>query len=245
MNELGLTALSGIDAVNVFREIRMVKSQPEIDVMRRAALANEAALDEAVGGVREGDDLGTIEDSYMAAMARQGGRGVYVLSGPGGLRDGRVRRGEPVMFDALGTFRHYHGDLARSAVVGEPDRETARRYAAMRSGWEAALEQAHPGVPFRQLSFNVAETVRRSGFPEFVFVNVHSIGLEHTDHPMPHGALLPQDLPELKLEEDMVITLALPFHEIGWGALHLEDSLLITGDVPQPLTSNRHDLIIL
>ena len=96
----------------------------------------------------------------MAAMIREGGRGVYLTCGVGGLPGGRVRRGEPVMFDALGQFNHYHGDFGRCAVVGEAASEHRRRHAAIQSGWEAALEVLRPGRRYSEIAAHVGAAAK-------------------------------------------------------------------------------------
>jgi Xaa-Pro aminopeptidase len=46
------------------------------------------------------------------------------------------------------------------------------------------------------------------------------------------------------VEENMVINVDLPYIEIGWGSVHLEDTLLVTADGCEPLTSMKMDLIV-
>ena len=42
---------------------------------------------------------------------------------------------------------------------------------------------------------------------------------------------------DLVFEENMVINVDLPYHELGWGAMHLEDMIRVTADGCEPLTS--------
>ena len=56
---------------------------------------------------------------------------------------------------------------------------------------------------------------------------VHSLGLEHTDDPKPFGAQ-PQTRPDQVLQENMVINIDMPHTEIGWGSVHMEDTVRIT-----------------
>src|SRR5690606_7738364 len=86
---------------SLFNEIRKIKTTPEIELMRVAARANEQALLAAGDSLRDGAEWGEIETVYMTEMARRGARGVYCICGVGGLPAGRVRRGEPVLLDAL------------------------------------------------------------------------------------------------------------------------------------------------
>jgi Xaa-Pro dipeptidase len=213
----------------LFNEIRLVKTAAEVAIMREAATINEAALLAAADGMREGDTWEEIENVYMMEMARRGGRGVYLMCGVGELPAGYVRRDEPILFDALGQYHHYHGDFGRCAVVGEPGPEQQRRHRAMCAGWDVAQSLLVPGVNYSQLSNAVGDVVRREGFKDFRDPVVHSLGLEHTDDPKPWG-VQPQTKPDQVLRPGMVVNVDMPHTEIGWGSVHMEDTVLITED---------------
>lgn len=220
----------------LFNEIRLVKSDAEIEIMRMAAIVNEAALLAAADDMREGDTWEDIENAYMAAIARRGGCGVYLMCGVGELPAGEIRRGEPVLFDALGQYRHYHGDFGRCAVVGEPTAEHRRRHAAICTGWEVAQALLAPGVRYSELATAVGEAVRRDGFRRFRDPVVHSVGLEHTDDPKPWG-VQPQTKRDQVLRPGMIVNVDMPHTEIGWGSVHMEDTVLITEDGCERLSS--------
>lgn len=227
--QCGLTRVKCLYAPEFFNEIRMVKTPAEIDCLRAAARMNEASLLAAIAAMREGVTWPELENLYAMEMARQGGRGVYLLCGLGELPAGRVRRGEAVMFDALGTYRHYHGDFGRCAVVGEPSAEHRRRHRAICSGWDVAREILKPGIRYSEIAQRVGDAVRAAGIPDFRNPVVHGLGLEHTDDPKP-ACVQPQDKPDQVLARNMVINVDLPHTEIGWGSVHMEDSVLITAD---------------
>jgi Xaa-Pro dipeptidase len=221
---------------DLFNTIRLVKTPAEIELLRRCATINESALLEAADGLREGAEWPQVEDVYMQAMAKRGGRGVYLLCGAGGLPARRARRGEPIMFDALGRYREYHGDFGRCAVIGEPSAQHVARHRALTRGWERAQELLRPGTRYSELVRSVIEAIRAAGFPEYRGAVVHSLGLEHTDDPKPVGSQ-PGLKPDAVLEPGMVVNIDMPFTEIGWGSVHIEDTVVITAQGYEPLTS--------
>ena len=229
LRECGLERIECRYQPTLFNEIRLVKTAREIDIMTRAARINETALLAAVAAMREGSVWPELEDVYMADMARQGGRGVYLMCGVGELPAGHVRRHEPVMLDGLGQFQHYHGDFGRCAVVGEPSAEHRQRHRAICTGWEVAQEWLRPGVRYSELAAAVRDAVRREGIADFREPVVHSLGLEHTDDPKPPG-VQPQTKPDQVLQAGMVVNVDMPHTEIGWGSVHMEDTVQITGD---------------
>ena len=245
LQELGMPDLSGVPAVNIFREIRMIKSETEIERMRQAAQRNELGMNAAIAAIHEGAEWSEVETAYMVEMARHGAQGVYITAGPGGLPAGRVRRGEPIMLDALGQYDHYHGDIGRTAVVGEPSKELARNSLAMRTGLDTAFEMLRPGASANQMTRAVLDAVHKAGFEGFLFVTPHSVGLEHTDHPIPIGPELPGSKGDFLFHENMTVNIDMPYHELGWGSMHLEDTVRITKDGFEPLTSLRTELRVL
>ena len=81
------------------------------------------------------------------------------------------------------------------------------------------------------------EAVRKAGFEGFFFATPHSIGLEHSDHKIPIGPTLPGGNGEFIFEENMIFSLDMPYYEIGWGNLHVEDQILVTADGVDALTN--------
>jgi Xaa-Pro aminopeptidase len=181
----------------------------------------------------------------MTALARRGGQGVYLSMGPGGLPHGQVHPGEPMMFDALGTYKHYHGDLGRTVVAGEPSPEIVQMNKAMQIGWQTVLETVKPGITASELASIVLETIRKNGFPGYMLVAPHSVGLEHTDHPLSFGPDLPGSKGDLGLQQNMVINVDLPYYEIGFGSLHIEDTIRVTADGCEVLTSGDVSLRVI
>jgi len=227
LNECNLDRLTVRYCPQLFNEIRLIKTAAEIEIMRTAAHVNEMALLVAADAMRAGSSWQELEDMYMLTLAQQGGRGVYLMCGVGGLPAGQVREGEAVFFDGLGQFQHYHGDFGRCGVVGEADKQLRRRHAHLLVGWEAAQEKLQPGVSYSELSRAVGDAVRSDGLKSFRDPVVHSLGLEHTDDPKPFG-VQPQTKPDQVLQPDMIVNVDMPHTEIGWGSIHVEDTVRIT-----------------
>ncbi|MFO1427745.1 MAG: M24 family metallopeptidase [Steroidobacteraceae bacterium] len=221
---------------DVFNSIRLVKTPAEIELMRTAAQINERALLAGAAALRVGAEWGEIEDVFMRALAERGGRGVYLLCGLGGLPAGKVRRDEPIMLDGLGRYRQYHADFGRCAVVGTPSAQHRARHHALTRGWERAHELLRPGTRMSELRGQVIAAIRAAGFAEYRGAVVHNLGLEHTDDPKPVGAQ-PGEKPDQVLEPGMVVNVDMPYTEIGWGSVHIEDTVVITAGGCDPLTS--------
>jgi len=211
----------------LFNEIRLIKTDPELEILRHAAHINEMALLVAADAMRAGSTWDELETMYMLSMAQQGGRGVYLMCGVGELPADHVRHGEPVFFDALGQYRHYHGDFGRCAVIGEPSALHRKRHAQLLAGWDVAQSLLQPGVRYSELSAAVGAAVRKAGLHNFRDPVVHSLGLEHTDDIKPFG-MQPQSKADQVLQPNIVVNIDMAHTEIGWGSIHMEDTVRIT-----------------
>ncbi len=237
MNEIGLGKLTGIEATNIFREIRVIKSPSELDILAEAGRRNEIAMNAAIATIRPGLPLQEIRLAHQISMASQDGHTVYILATQRGERDGDVLEGELIMLDALAEYRHYHGDIGRTAVVGEPTSEMRRRNEAMQIGCEIAYGAIRPGATGKDVTTKVLDGISKAGFSGFFIATPHSVGLEHSDHPLPIGLQMPGAYGDFVFEENMVFTLDMPYHEIGWGGMHLEDMVRVTRTGCEPMTS--------
>ena len=245
MNEMGLPRLKGLEATNIFREIRMIKSQPEIDLLTIAADINEKGMIAAINKVHKGSVWEDIESAFNLEITKLRGKSVYITAGPGGLPYENVVEGMPIMLDCLSAYNNYHGDLGRTVFVGEPSKEVLIRNKAMALGWEKAKEIIKPGLKGKDLTEQVIKVIEKEGFPGFIIVTPHSIGLEHTDHPLPIGTEMPGSKGDFVFQENMVVNIDMPYHEYNWGSMHLEDTLVITSDGSRAITSESTELIII
>jgi Xaa-Pro dipeptidase len=177
-------------------------------------------------------------------LALRGGEAKYLVGGAPHhtstfqhqYRDYPLRKGEFYMIDSLGTLNHYHGDFGRTVAWGEPPAKVQRRYDAMRAGLFEGLAACKPGVPFADVSKVIVETARKNGFAEFMGGAPHSVGLEHTDSPRVQG---------LVMQANMTLNFDIVYMELGFGALHLEDTFLVRDTHVELLTSGENELIVL
>ena len=92
LNDAGLPDVDTVDATNLFKEIRMVKTEPEIELLRSAAQKNEQALDYAIDQIRPGLPLVEIENAHGRKWGELGGRGKWLIANINGLNSGVGRR---------------------------------------------------------------------------------------------------------------------------------------------------------
>ena len=248
---VGLLRAAGLDQIevlcdpNLFRHLRVVKSEPEINLMRIAARMNADACRAMARVIEQGMAHRDLEALFAVEVARRGGEFIFLaIGGTGGLPKGEIRRGEPCIVDAVAHYRQYRGDFGRTVIVGEPDAETRRRVEAMRVGWQASFEALRPGKRYSEIREAGLTAMRRAGYGSYLTAaNPHSVGLQHTDEPFRDGvALAVKD--DIVLEENMTLTVDFPHIEVGWGACHLEDLVRVTRDGAEPLDQMDAALLV-
>lgn len=236
LGAVGLEQLSGVDALNIFKEIRMVKSAAEIALLKQAGRKNEAALDHVIDRMEVGMPLDHAARLHAEKMAELDGRSEWIIANIRGLATGAVEPNELIKLDAVGSYRQYRGDVGRSVFFGEPTDEMLKRFDAVTRALQIAYDTIRPGKTFKEIVDLTLKAVHDEGFPGFVIAGPHSLGLEHTDHPVSVGPELPGHHP-LVFEENMVFTLDMPYHEFGWGTTHVEDMIIVRKDGCEPITS--------
>lgn len=241
LNAVGLEDVAGVDALNIFKEIRMIKSPDEIELLKVAGRMSETALDAVIDTMEVGMPLSEIDRIHAMSLAEQGGRSEWIIANIRGLATGDVEPDELIKLDSVGSWKQYRGDVGRSVFFGEPTAEMLKRFDAVSRALQIAYENIRPGRAFKEVVDLTLTAVHDEGFPGFVIAGPHSVGLEHTDHPVSVGAELPGHHP-LHFEENMVFTLDMPYHEFGWGTTHVEDMMIVRKDGCEPITSMRTGL---
>lgn len=247
----GLGGNAGIaDALQIMRRVRCVKTDPEIEILTRGAQINAGALAKVIEGGRRG-----IAESDMTRIYRReltehdarylGERGMMFGAGDASAfslpasAERTLAAGDAVVLDCLGTYRLYHMDLARTAVVGAATSEQRRCYDAARTALEEVEASIRPGVHTQDLRGLVRQSIKQSGLrEEVVSVTTHGLGLDVFEFPyadsLKNGFVL---------EENMVVNTEVFYRDPDLGSFHLEDSVLVTGDGCRLLHEISRDLV--
>ena len=266
LNELGLQdAVLGIDhaaidgairrrglpaelrpAENTLRRIRLVKSAPELQLMKLAAQQNLEAAMGAAQRCRELRGTQALRSEFYAEAARRGNLGVFmVINGSSAeVIDEPLEEGMAFSIDCVSSLRFYHGDFARTVFIGEPRPEMRRTCEIIATAWQEIREQLRPGLDFADIPRIGSEVVKQQGANFRVSFRPHSVGLFHTDHPQP-SLLEPRSEMELKLEEGMILSVDCPVMAAGLGgSAHLEDLMHITASGAEPIHDVPHGVIV-
>lgn len=235
-----------IDGDNVFRKIRVVKSDVELAHMRRIAVVNQSATMNMLRSIDVGATNLDMDNIFRVEAAKQGAVATWTVAGSiGGLPNMELTEGEPILIDSVSQINYYHGDFGRTVVAGEPSKKLQERTNLLKLGWQAALDVMRPGVFYSEIEAAARKAMSGKGLTAPpVFVVPHSVGLQHTDEPYRDN--LPFAVKDdLALQEGMTLTVDFPSLEMGWGNCHLEDLVTITKDGVEPLAAIDDPLVVI
>lgn len=236
-----------VDAQQLFRSTRSVKTAEEIERLRRVGQVAEqavaAALAAAHPGITEIEMARVFHETTVRADTLPilgcigfGERSALMNVQPS---DRALARGDIIRFDVGGRFRHYRADIARIAFFGEPSATLLRQYDALRAGVELGAQIAKPGLRAGELFSAVTDAVREAGLEGYRRNHVgHGIGLDGYDAPLISPGS--QDI----LEEGMVLCIETPYYLIGSYGLQVEDMFVITANGAERLTTAGSIMVV-
>lgn len=232
LRDVGLPDVTGVDAFDLFKEVRMVKSANEVELLRETSQRCEQALDAAIATLHVGQPIADVE--YRKRIGALGGNTRWLIINQDGLNSGRIERDKVIKIDSVGDYLGDVGDIGRSIVVGTPTDETAGRNQANARALRIAYDAIRPGMSFEAVSKIVSDVRRQDGYNGFAAV--HNVGIDHTDQPnsLAHPTRRPAPL---QFAEGTVFTIDVPYLEVGYGSSHVEDMMVCTRTGAKPLSS--------
>ena len=231
-------------------EMRAVKDESEIRIIRKAAkvadLMMQAALESIRPGVREieisrlirraAEDFGGTGESFdnIVATGRNSSRPHHHPS------PSKVKKGDMVTIDLGAVVGGYCSDMTRNPVVGKVSRKFEQIYEVCLAAQKAAVDACRAGVDCRELDGVAREIISTAGYGEYFGHGLgHGVGIEIHEGPRlsPRGAG--------KLREGHVVTVEPGIYIPGFGGVRIEDLVVVTKGKPKVLSRNPKDLTVL
>lgn len=253
----GLPKARVVPGAALFEQIRMIKTEPEIERLRRAAWIADQSIQAMFRGAREGMTERELATAFNAKVVELGGspRLVWVSAARRSAHpttrasDYAIRNGDIIKIDTGCTSESYWADVGRTKCLVGPNHQQERIYEALYHGRMAAIQQARPGVSVSHLHNTLVHTVRELGIPDFQRQGSgHGIGLSMYDPPLikPAG----QDttfgigVQDTAIEAGMVMNIETAYYLVGDFGFIVEDTFLITEEGAETLTELDDSLLI-
>ncbi len=145
-----------VDCFGIVEDIRICKSDLEIEVMRRAAKATEAGMqagfDAAQPGVTENEIAGAVCSAMFAAGGEYPAVMPYITSGERTMIghatwEGReLQKNDHLFLELGGCYRRYHTAMMRTVVLGEPTDSMYQAEKVMQRALHELHDHIRPGI---------------------------------------------------------------------------------------------------
>jgi Xaa-Pro aminopeptidase len=243
LHEAGRTPVACDTAV---ASSRQVAAAPGLDQILRACrladVVQQAVKDHAAPGVSEAELAGLA----AAAMFQEAGRrvpailtvtaGAEATATGGGVATARVvQSGDLVLTDTSPWIDGAWSDTANAVSVGTPDRETQRRFDAVRRALHEGISLCRPGAVAKDVDQQVREMLAEHG-PTYMHHTGHRIGAAWSEEPR----ITPYS--DERIEEGMVLAVEPAIYLSGWGGIRLEHVFVVGATDNEILTRFEHTL---
>ncbi len=226
------------EASPLFLELRAVKSEEEIRRLRKVARATQEALTAAIWSLRPGTSGLDLERVLGAEHYRAGVRHewCHTQMGPLGIdvtapNPGQAKAGDTIRIDVGASYRGYQSDISAVVTVGEPSAEVRKIHAGVRRAMDAVLENLRPGMAASHV-YEVGDRIfKEENLENYLMYVAHGVGRNVHEEPV----LAPQS--KWMLAPGMVLSIELVTVKGHLGMIGLEDSVLITPDGHEDLTT--------
>ncbi|MEW6065416.1 peptidase M24 [Desulforamulus profundi] len=244
LRDIGLAPGSGL-----VEELRMIKDEREISAIRRAMEIGDKAFAHILKYVKPGISERELALELEFFMRRQGATGVafetIMASGlrsalPHGVAsDRQLQFGDLLTMDFGAVYQGYNSDMTRTVVLGEPDEKQQEIYSIVLAAQLAGLAAVREGVTAREVDEAARQVITDRGYGEYFGHGTgHGVGLAIHERPR----VAAKD--ETVLKAGMVVTVEPGIYLPGWGGVRIEDSVLVTGEGCEILTSSpKHELL--
>ncbi len=240
--EEALPGAAIIEASDLFRLIRMVKTPDELGAMRAAAALNEKACITASEAATEGAVELEVAGVFAAEVGRGGGKWQWFhfcsgrrATGIFPPTDKKIAKGEMWKFDAGLHLGNFQADTGWGGVCGEPTQEQLDLWKATEAGLEAALSEVKAGALGSVIYNAMLEETRANGYPEHNgnFAG-HAIGLEQREvpyiltNPFPQNSAFLPASSDFPLEAGTTLCIENPMQIFGMGGTQIEKTVIVT-----------------
>ena len=261
----GVPKAKVVDAGDIVEQMRWVKDQDEIGVIRRAAyfadytVAAGRAYIEANGSVTENEILKASADAVASKMAQELTSTVGIEISPpfGGLvpfgkrsafphavpSADKLKTGDALILSFGAGVGGYGAESERSFCVGKPSDHAKKLYDAMLAAHDTAATNLKEGMVAEDVDKMSLDQIRKAGYAQFLKHRTgHGIGLEG------HEAPWIAEGDKTVLQVGMVFSCEPGVYDPGWGGFRHSDTVIVgktQGEIINRYPTRLNDMIIM
>lgn len=184
------------DAVNITGQLRLVKTEDEIQIIKKASAIATQTMDKVAEmvepGIKQNEIAATAEHEMRLNGAEETATRTFVASGSGTQADHspasnrQIENGDLVLVDIHPRFKGYSSDLATTFATPGVKTNLLKAMKSVLESKNAAIEEVKVGDKLSSIHENYIERIKKSEliFPRVPFFNnIHGIGVSANDPP--------------------------------------------------------------
>ena len=253
---VALEALEGAPRLlplgRMVENLRMVKDEGEIELLRQACAISSAAFGVVLGEVRPGRTEREVAIAVERAMIDRGADGLafdtIVASGPNGAiphhvpGQRRLEAGDLVTIDFGAQVGGYHADMTRTVALGQVDDWQREIYDLVAAAQAAGVAAATVGADVGDVDAAARDLIEAAGYGGFFQHGLgHGVGLEVHEAPIMgyHRTGTLVDRVPVTVEPGVYLP--------GRGGVRIEDTLIVRAGAgaAEILTLTTKELLVL
>lgn len=242
--------LTFVNGSPIIDEIRMIKDEEEIQLMREASKINDRAMSDIINLLKEGYDekslckhLGDIYEKYNTHSFSFHPLIAYGANAaePHHESDNtKLKSGDSVIFDIGGLTNRYCSDMTRTVFFNKVSEEQKRIYELVLEANIKAIEKVKPGVKFCDIDKAARSVIDKGGYGKyFTHRTGHNIGIEVHEFPDVSS------VNEMVVEKGMIFSIEPGIYLPGNSGVRIEDLVVVTDAGCEILNSHSKDLKVI
>lgn len=243
------SSLSFVSADSLLQELRVVKDEWEISLLRQACRYTDQVFSAVCEFIQAGKTEKEIEWQLFCLFHEMGCSSSFppiVVSGPRGAMphgqatDKPLQNGEFLTMDFGCMYQGYHADITRTVYIGTPDQRAKEIYRIVLEANLRAEAAVKAGIRGDELDAVAREYITTQGYGKnFGHSLGHGVGLDIHEQPFVSARS------QMLLPANSLITIEPGIYIPGWGGIRIEDTILVKEEGMENLFLSSKELLCL
>lgn len=233
---------------DMVENLRRVKDEREIELIRRAAAIADQAYTSIIGeikpGMSEKDVALSIDFTLRKLGADKEAFETIAAAGPNSAcphaspTNAVLQPGQFLKMDFGAKYMHYNSDITRTICLGKASAKQRKVYQIVLDAQLKAIEAIAPGKIGKDIDAVARDYIASMGYGKnFGHGLGHAIGIDVHDGP---GFSTTSDI---VLKPGMVLTVEPGIYIEGWGGVRIEDDVVVTETGAEVITTSPKQLV--
>lgn len=232
----------------IIEEIRLIKSEIEVEKIRKACEISDAAFAHILTFIQEGMTELEVANELEAKMRSLGASGasfdMIVASGErsalphGGPTERKLQTGDFLTLDFGATYKGYLSDMTRTIAIGEPKEQLKEIYEIVGRALDNGLKHIKAGMTGDEVDALTRDIITEAGYGEYFGHSTgHGVGMY-----IHEGIALAKGSKDV-VKPGMILTIEPGIYLPEIGGVRIEDDVLIKEEGIEILTKSPKQLI--